>query len=236
MTRKTNSQFLEQVYDKTKNEYTFQEEYKNAKTKLKVTHNNCGFNFNVNPDNFLNNGTRCPKCSGNFKNDDIFKEEVKNITGNEYEVLEEYKSKRHKIKFYHNVCGNEFKQHPESFLKGHQCPVCGLESRSKENHYKYNSSLSKEDREKRDMFNGEIRKWRETIFLRDDYTCGVCSKKGDVLNAHHINSWDSYKEERFDINNGITLCDTCHRSFHKEYGYGKNNRKQFEKFLIKNTL
>lgn len=79
MTRKTNSQFLKEVYDKVKDEYSFKEEYKNAKTKLEVIHNECGFTFTVSPDNFLNNNTRCPKCAKNFKNHDIFKfEDYKN--------------------------------------------------------------------------------------------------------------------------------------------------------------
>ena len=234
MTRKTNSQFLKEVYDKVKDEYNFKNEYKNAKTKLEVIHNECGFTFTVSPDNFLNNNTRCPKCAKNFKNNDIFKNEVKNLTDNEYSILGEYKTKRHKITFIHNACGLEFKQHPESFLKGHRCPQCGLEKRSSDNHYKYNSNLTEEDRQKRDMFSGESKKWRANIFKRDKYTCTICSSRGGKLNAHHLNSWNKFKEERFLESNGITLCDSCHRDFHKKYGYGDNTKEQFEDY--KNTL
>lgn len=84
------------------------------------------------------------------------------------------------------------------------------------------------------MFSGESKKWRENIFKRDKYTCIICSSKGVKLNAHHLNSWNKFKEERFLESNGITLCDSCHRDFHKKYGYGDNTKKQFEDY--KNTL
>lgn len=233
MPKKTNKQFLEQVYNKVKNDYTFKEEYVSAKTKIKVTHNTCDFTFTVSPDNFLNNNTRCPKCSGNFKNDELFKKEINDLVGNEYSLLETYKTKRHKLLFIHNECGTSFKQHPENFLKGHRCPTCGLQKRSKENHYKYNPDLTTEDRMKRDMFNGEIRKWRERIFKRDNYTCQICGSYGNKLNAHHLNSWDKYINQRFEDDNGITLCDSCHKSFHKRFGYGNNTSEQFMEFVKK---
>ena len=80
------------------------------------------------------------------------------------------------------------------------------------------------------MFNGELKKWRKEIFKRDNYTCTICNVKGQRINAHHIYSWDKYKERRFDINNGVTLCHSCHKDFHKNYGYGNNNMEQFTEY------
>ncbi len=39
------------------------------------------------------------------------------------------------------------------------------------------------------------------------------------------------KELRTTLTNGITLCETCHKNFHHQYGYGNNTKKQFEKWL-----
>jgi len=73
--------------------------------------------------------------------------------------------------------------------------------------------------------------WRESIFKKDNFTCVDCGDdKGGNLNAHHIehlNSLIQYYEittieealnciELWDINNGITLCEKCHKRYHKK--------------------
>ena len=58
----------------------------------------------------------------------------------------------------------------------------------------------------------ETRLWREAVFVRDDYTCQICGVRGSVkLNADHSQPWKNHPELRFDVNNGRTLCVTCHR-------------------------
>lgn len=95
---------------------------------------------------------------------------------------------------------------------------------------KYNNELTEDDRQARDFFNHELAEWRDQVYLRDDYTCQLCGEKGGKLNSHHMDSWDKFKEKRFDIDNGITLCVSCHKGFHKEYGYGNNTKEQFKKY------
>jgi very-short-patch-repair endonuclease len=63
--RKTNEQFLQEVYDAVGNEFTFLEDYVTNDTKIKVRHN-CdlcnNYEFKVRPYNFLKSKIRCPKC------------------------------------------------------------------------------------------------------------------------------------------------------------------------------
>jgi len=58
-------------------------------------------------------------------------------------------------------------------------------------------------------------RWRDEIFRLFDYTCQLCQvRSGDgfkvILNAHHIYPWAKYPEKRWDLYNGICLCESCH--------------------------
>lgn len=74
-------------------------------------------------------------------------------------------------------------------------------------------------------------KWAKQVKIRDHFTCQICGRRGVLLNAHHMNSWDAYIDERYDIDNGITLCADHHSGFHDIYGYGQNTRAQFDEFF-----
>jgi len=59
-----------------------------------------------------------------------------------------------------------------------------------------------------------VNKWRVAVFTRDDYTCQECGARGVRLNAHHVRPWYLSPEDRYDLNNGITLCRKCHKRAH----------------------
>jgi 5-methylcytosine-specific restriction endonuclease McrA len=78
----------------------------------------------------------------------------------------------------------------------------------------------------------EYYEWHKAIYERDNYTCQICDdNKGGNLVAHHLESYDSNKNLRITLSNGITLCETCHKDFHHQYGYGNNTKRQFEEFI-----
>jgi 5-methylcytosine-specific restriction endonuclease McrA len=57
----------------------------------------------------------------------------------------------------------------------------------------------------------EYKVWRKSVFERDDYTCQRCfMEKGQYITAHHLKSWCKHPDLRYDVNNGITLCEVCH--------------------------
>ena len=97
----------------------------------------------------------------------------------------------------------------------------------------YNKNLSEEHRVLLRYKNKEenFRKWRKQVFERDKYTCIVCSNKKSPFNAHHLNGYHWFEEGRYDINNGVTLCQKCHIDFHKKYGRHHNTKEQFEEYL-----
>ncbi len=71
----------------------------------------------------------------------------------------------------------------------------------------------------------EYRQWRSDVFTRDDFTCQKCFARGYKINAHHVKRFSIIMkenkiktfhqallcEELWNINNGRTLCDDCHK-------------------------
>lgn len=64
----------------------------------------------------------------------------------------------------------------------------------------------------RSQYKHEIASWRKQVFERDNYTCKFpdCGKTKVYLQAHHIKKVARFPQFILDINNGITLCRTCH--------------------------
>lgn len=125
LAKKTDVQFKKEVFDLVGDEYVFLESYVNSSTKIKVKHNKCGKVYEVTPNNFLNIGSRCLFCSGSLKKtDEQFKQEVKNLVGDEYIFLDSYVNTDTKIKVKHNQCGNVYKVRPCNFLQGSRCTYC----------------------------------------------------------------------------------------------------------------
>lgn len=70
----------------------------------------------------------------------------------------------------------------------------------------------------------EYKLWREVVYKRDNYTCVWCHRRGGILNADHIKPFAQYPELRFAIDNGRTLCISCHKTT-ETYGRPKKKTK-----------
>ena len=127
-------------------------------------------------------------------------------------------------------CGEPYSLTFEKFCAG-RGRICSHCSRSGERHFAYNPSISDEQRTARRDLSANI-KWRTAVYVRDGYTCQVCGDDtGGNLVAHHLYGYADYPDKRFDTANGVTLCESCHKSFHHSYGYGHNTKVQFMEWL-----
>ncbi len=82
------------------------------------------------------------------------------------------------------------------------------ESHKGEKAYQWKGGVSK--KYKTGYYSVDYRLWRERIFARDRYLCQNCGGTG-YITAHHIKSFNKYPELRFDLDNGVTLCQPCHK-------------------------
>lgn len=105
-------------------------------------------------------------------------------------------------------------QCPQLAKVGEKNPMYGKFGKA---HHGYKTGAS--TRRKRDWSRSIYQNWRKAVFAKDDYTCQECGDdKGGNLHAHHIKPWATFEEGRYDITNGITLCELCHIDTHKTHG------------------
>ena len=149
------------------------------------------------------------------------------ICGKEVFIPErQYKSQKH------HYCSKECSNKGWTInYSGENNPLYGTKrpEMTGENNPSWNPNLTDEEREYKRLEEG-LKKWKENVMIRDNYTCQVTGKRGGNLNCHHLNSYHWDKEHRTDINNGITISEEIHKLFHKTYGYKNNTKEQFEEF------
>lgn len=145
-----------------------------------------------------------------------------------------FKSKgKNANRFCSRDCYNQYHNIQNKIRK---CPTCGKDFEAKSSEDKYCSwDCYNKDRhpprkdqhwnwqggislinDRRDST--EYKEWRQKVYTRDNFRCVKCGSKLK-LNAHHIKSWKYYPELRYELSNGITLCEKCHVQLHQKYGF-----------------
>lgn len=78
--------------------------------------------------------------------------------------------------------------------------------------------------------------WKSSVKKRCGYKCVVSlahTSSGKDFACHHLNSFNSFPEQRYLPSNGVYLKREIHKQFHDSYGYGKNTEAQFADFCLK---
>lgn len=142
-------------------------------------------------------------------------------------------------------CGN-FSEVKSAWLSAGRVKSCGClmsetvirlnKQRSGPNHPSWRSDISIEEKKRRKSerkySDPRLNRWRTKVYERDNYTCQKCKDaSGGNLIGHHIYSWAYYKKLRYVTENGITLCQNCHKDFHKQFGKKRNTQKQLTEWI-----
>ncbi len=132
-------------------------------------------------------------------------------------------SKSTKYKMAQRMMGDK---NPMYGKRGKEAPMYGKRGKDNPN---WKGGYDSENKRIRKQI--EFRLWREAVFARDNWTCRRCNRRKRInLNPHHLQNFAQYPELRFAIDNGITLCEECHKKFHKKYGYKNNTKFQWLEF------
>lgn len=107
-------------------------------------------------------------------------------------------------------CGKEFDIHPSQFkyYKG-AGKYCSLEC----THAGLTKDIVK-DKYQRTPRRKKDKDWRISIKTRDNYTCQMCGLEDKYIHAHHIKKRSTNPELKYDLSNGISLCNSCHTFVH----------------------
>lgn len=84
---------------------------------------------------------------------------------------------------------------------------------------KHPNYISVKSRNFKQIYNSvEFNLWKKAIHERDGYTCRGCNKKLGILDAHHILPVRNFPNLAYAIDNGISLCHSCHsKTIGKEF-------------------
>jgi len=83
-----------------------------------------------------------------------------------------------------------------------------------------------------------MKEWRKQVYQRDNYTCQICGDRQYrghkvELNSHHIERFSDNEALRVSVDNGITLCISCHKlTIGKESQY----EEQFKSIVTRKVL
>jgi 5-methylcytosine-specific restriction endonuclease McrA len=126
------------------------------------------------------------------------------------------------------VCGKERFVSPSNFIRGNPrycSKKCnGLNFRGTNNPL-WKGGVSRAF--KTGYYSVQYKQWRMKVFKRDNFTCQECGLKNIYVTAHHIKSFADYPKFRFDLNNGITLCENCHSRTDNYKGKNLKGKKHY---------
>jgi len=128
-------------------------------------------------------------------------------------------------------CGNTFQisfknrlNHNDDWIP--MCSDCIKKNRLKNYNYSYN----RYDTRKKDGV------WSKMIKNKFNNTCIISGDKNNIV-SHHLNGYNSYPEQKYDINNGVVITNDLHIEFHNKYDKYKGDctYEQFEEFYENKT-
>lgn len=175
--------------------------------------------FNPIAGDFKDKQTECPDCSYEERglklrvSNEEFIEECKKIHNNKYG----YDKTKYTLatKSIWIFCPVDDHGYFPQMARDHRHSKAGCPKCSQGKYHKwYKHGNSKKTQSERNCT--EYHKWRKQV--RSRFTecdcCGVPFGDGIIAEAHHLNSFTYFVDQRYDVENGVCLCEVCHSDYH----------------------
>jgi len=171
----------------------------------------CGKDFNVKPHIVkLGKGKYCSKaCDIEARRRGMVAPKGKNHSNYGKKFSTELRAKLSKAQLETPNHSNRGKHHTEETKQKISEANTGRFLGEKSPNWK--GGTSKEYAQLRTTF--AYRKWKRAVLGRDDYTCVKCGEREGVV-PHHILEFAYYPDERFAVDNGVSVCFNCHMGLH----------------------
>jgi len=113
-----------------------------------------------------------------------------------------------------------------------RCKHCFKDYNGGSRNIHWNKNLTEEERlnARNRRLNPLNKEWVKKVYERDGYICQVTKKTGNIC-AHHLKSWHAFPQNRYEIENGITILESVHKAFHDRCGRKYNTPEQFQIFV-----
>lgn len=186
---------------KCKNQYIVGRKHPRYKSR-NIICDSCGVPFKTNRKNSM-------YCSVACKNNGLKKDKVNMVCvycGGRYDIAQSAALWSKKRGRKHNFCSKDCQY---SFYAGENSPAW-IDDRDK---------LKNQDHSAR--WSSNMADWRRSVYVRDNYTCVMCNGRSSsgnpvTLNAHHVRTFSKHHELRFELSNGVSLCEKCHKLTYKK--------------------
>jgi len=81
---------------------------------------------------------------------------------------------------------------------------------------------------KKKLISPKWQKKRLQILQRDNFSCRSCFDIDSTLHVHHVRYLMHHEPWEYDSNDLLTLCDECHKEWHRIF----DNNKSGKTFLV----
>jgi hypothetical protein len=229
------------VLDKEKIRLEIQKKYgidvKLKNNILQIKCKDCGKNFDNSiydyskKDITIKHVGYCIECSNNkrtWKNQHKHEDVHSWFSDRNLKLLSNYKNSYTDLNILCG-CGNKFSMKFKNRLHYAddwipKCEMCRKEEKLKKK--KYN----------RNKFKGKDKTWSKYVKEKFNNKCFISGKITNLV-SHHLYGYNKYSDLRYNINNGVCLCEEYHIKFHKKYDKFKGDCdfEQFKEFYFNET-